>query len=1137
VTGNYTFFTASDDDSELWLSPTSSALDKRLIAYNSLWTSYKDWDAKDEQRSRAIPLVAGEAYYIEALLKEQGGADHMTIAWSYEETVDLQKVEIGDGVLSSWTFQDGVYQVSVDSGDITKTSDSFSFCSREWTGDGEFVVRVTEMNNPGNWGKAGLMIREGDGAGARHALVMRSSHGAMRFLARDEVDGSTESTSTHIKDGPPITAEWLRLRREGNLIEGYIGNADGEWTYIGEVTLAGLGDTVLVGMASSSNSAEAPFSATFESFSASPFQPVESIPVEFLTPYTIDPLDTDDNSLPDDWEDQYPIAGTAYEQSEFGDPDGDFMTNLQESQLGTDPNTPTPIPGNWYRESWFNIYNYDVADLVAGGEFYQMPDATYVESTMSFRPVYYEGGRARGYLTAPETGTYNFWISCRGSMELWISTNEEKYRTRRVAWMGGDSGTGHGLTSTADNLWDHFVCQTGEVELEAGQEYFVEILSQTGHVGSLLHLSLAWARPGGDRQYIPSCYLSSYAQEAEDGDDDCLPDAWEIEYGLDETDNGAGDWTLQGERGDFDSDGLSNREEYLLGTDPGNWDTDGDGLSDFAESSQFGTDPTVSDVTAQSVVYTVSPSSVSGLGSSWVETGNGIVGSSFRGTGSWNFEVPSDGFWLLQIGGNLRGELRLDEELPIHVGIDGVDIGRETMEFRNSQAGSLLVLSPRLTQGAHTLELFIDNYTARRTLEITTIQVLQPGGLDADGNGLADWADAKLEDRSQLFDHTTYSHVSPAFVEGIASSPSLVDLTVITRSGEQNREQWYNDDQWDSMLPGFQTRLDSYETNLQAQMREGNGRMEGYQISHYPGPGHHKWFSPVELARNEAIGYVAQFENLGTSANGIIVWQPRNVMDGGSIDIAVGAELLLGAWVQLWDWQTVTLTVNGQSYSFPSAKTHVELFDTAGTYVVTASHPSGQTGSLTVNVRDADLEDDIALGEMRFLDVSLPGVDADLTLDSGDEIGFSSLSERSAGGSKLEMAGIFPGIHRTGVRLSDTGPLLDQEEIHVVGVSEALRNDTVVSTPLEDDNDTYYVQSPLLVTNLPDDGAYVKITIFAGGVTFTDGTTVRELDNDDLDEWGIYNLELLMPKERLGAPCHYIAVYNKDDVRIWRSTN
>ena len=77
-----------------------------------------------------------------------------------------------------------------------------------------------------------------------------------------------------------------------------------------------------------------------------------------------------------------------------------------------------------------------------------------------------------------------------------------------------------------------------------------------------------------------------------DTDGDNLPDGYEaLTLGTDPTkpdtdDNGVSDYDE-----DFDNDGLSNGQEYELGTEPYNEDTDGDGLKDGEEINTYGTDP------------------------------------------------------------------------------------------------------------------------------------------------------------------------------------------------------------------------------------------------------------------------------------------------------------------------------------------------------------------------------------------------------------------------------------------------------------------------------------------------------------------------------------------------------------------
>jgi hypothetical protein len=79
----YTFWIASDDASQLWLSTDESPGHKIMIAQVDGWTSSQQWDKYASQKSTPIALKAGEKYYIEALQKEAGGGDNLAVAWQY----------------------------------------------------------------------------------------------------------------------------------------------------------------------------------------------------------------------------------------------------------------------------------------------------------------------------------------------------------------------------------------------------------------------------------------------------------------------------------------------------------------------------------------------------------------------------------------------------------------------------------------------------------------------------------------------------------------------------------------------------------------------------------------------------------------------------------------------------------------------------------------------------------------------------------------------------------------------------------------------------------------------------------------------------------------------------------------------
>lgn len=81
ATGDYTFWVASDDGGELWLSPDASEARLRMIASVEGYTNAQAWDSQPGQRSRSLRLTAGRSYRIEALHKQGGGANHLAVAW------------------------------------------------------------------------------------------------------------------------------------------------------------------------------------------------------------------------------------------------------------------------------------------------------------------------------------------------------------------------------------------------------------------------------------------------------------------------------------------------------------------------------------------------------------------------------------------------------------------------------------------------------------------------------------------------------------------------------------------------------------------------------------------------------------------------------------------------------------------------------------------------------------------------------------------------------------------------------------------------------------------------------------------------------------------------------------------------
>jgi len=144
------------------------------------------------------------------------------------------------------------FTVTGSGADVWGTADEFHFLSREVVGNFDFSARMAFVDDVDKWTKAGLMMRDGLSADARHAFVIqtpRTERGVV-FQRRPVTGGSSVHTAG------PATAPpgFLRLVRVGDVISAYhkAGPAD-SWTLIGTQTFTSLPATVRIGFAVSSH--------------------------------------------------------------------------------------------------------------------------------------------------------------------------------------------------------------------------------------------------------------------------------------------------------------------------------------------------------------------------------------------------------------------------------------------------------------------------------------------------------------------------------------------------------------------------------------------------------------------------------------------------------------------------------------------------------------------------------------------------------------------------------------------------------------------------------------------------------------------------------------------------------------------
>jgi hypothetical protein len=81
ATGAYTFWIASDDASELWLSADDTPAKKQKICSCGAAVGHYEWERNGSQKSAPVMLTEGKRYYIEVLHKQGFGPEHVAAGW------------------------------------------------------------------------------------------------------------------------------------------------------------------------------------------------------------------------------------------------------------------------------------------------------------------------------------------------------------------------------------------------------------------------------------------------------------------------------------------------------------------------------------------------------------------------------------------------------------------------------------------------------------------------------------------------------------------------------------------------------------------------------------------------------------------------------------------------------------------------------------------------------------------------------------------------------------------------------------------------------------------------------------------------------------------------------------------------
>ncbi|MDR1497834.1 MAG: hypothetical protein LBS59_05410, partial [Puniceicoccales bacterium] len=560
VTGNYYFAVNGDDETEVFLS-TSDAIAYATRIINAPCTAWNVWN-NAAQKSAAIPLVAGQKYYIEIRHREVSGNDFLRLAWQLPDTATLAIIPsaalrpfapssadpYGFGYPDSWFTNAGFTTLSLQQ--RAPWADPFASGLNNWqnyalgldplgvSGTGPYTNIYGHLELPGR------LLHE------TWANISGGSPFALRRLTNDFRDTPSSVSFWYGADREISVADNYGQRLRGYITipqtgtynfyisgdqnaEFYIGTNGTKWNKTRAAFTTGATDVRQWTKNASQKSAPYNFVAGqkvyieiqhketsgWEYFSLGWTTPGNSaiavVPANLLSSFVYDSNDADDDDLPDDWESAHGLStadngGTDPLNGKHGIRNNVGLKNYQCAALNLDPNDPaatplfytTEIPGVFLREKWQNVAGDSIST------FTKSATATPANALQTFTAAATNttteqdtAERWRGYITAPYTGNYALGIQANTTAELYLSNDAAPVNKRHLATL-----------RAASSNFSYPEQKTLTISLVAGQRYYVEALFKKGASGDAFG-RLLWTTPlNGDFQIVPDEVISSWSK-------------------------------------------------------------------------------------------------------------------------------------------------------------------------------------------------------------------------------------------------------------------------------------------------------------------------------------------------------------------------------------------------------------------------------------------------------------------------------------------------------------------------------------------------------------------------------------------------------------------------------------------------
>jgi GH18 family chitinase len=186
-----------------------------------------------------------------------------TTAWASQDVGAV-------GAAGSFSKAGGTFTVNGAGSDTYGTADEFRYAYQSLTGDGTIVAHVASIANVGStWSKAGVMMRDGTGAGAANVFMLASptTTNNYRLQVRSTSGGSTTSTAAGTGCGTGAAPVWVKIVRSANSFTASCSADGASWTQVGTAQTVSMAQTIQVGLAVTSHVDATVAAGTFDNVS------------------------------------------------------------------------------------------------------------------------------------------------------------------------------------------------------------------------------------------------------------------------------------------------------------------------------------------------------------------------------------------------------------------------------------------------------------------------------------------------------------------------------------------------------------------------------------------------------------------------------------------------------------------------------------------------------------------------------------------------------------------------------------------------------------------------------------------------------------------------------------------------------